>query len=55
MNSPCGVSYSSAGFHASFFFESGRYDYDPIYAYQRWEHHQDRERDHHVETTSFLG
>jgi hypothetical protein len=44
-------SYSSAGFYASFSFQSGRYGYDPIYAHQRWEHRQDREWEHRVQTT----
>jgi hypothetical protein len=45
------ASYYSGGFYASFSFQSGRYGYDPIYAHQRWEHRQDREWEHHVQTT----
>jgi hypothetical protein len=45
------ASYYSGGFYASFSFQSGRYGYDPIYAHQRWEHREDREWEHHVQTT----
>jgi hypothetical protein len=43
--------YSSGGFYASFSFESRHYGYDPIFAHERWEHRQDHEWEHHVETT----
>ena len=45
------ASYSSGGFYASFSFESRHYGYDPIFAHERWEHRQDHEWEHHVETT----
>jgi len=45
------ASYYSGGFYASFSFQSRGYGYDPIYAHQRWEHRQDREWEHHVQTT----
>ena len=45
------ASYYSGGFYASFSFESRHYGYDPIFAHERWEHRQDHEWEHHVETT----
>jgi hypothetical protein len=42
--------YRNQGFYAPFSVESRRYGYDPIYAHQRWEHRQDRDWEHHVET-----
>jgi len=45
------ASYYSGGFYASFSFQSRGYGYDPIYSHQRWEHRQDHEWEHHVETT----
>ena len=43
--------YSRGGFYAAFSFQSGRHGYDPIYAHQRWEHRDDREWAHRVQTT----
>jgi len=42
--------YSRGGFYAAFSFQSGRHGYDPIYAHQRWEHRDDREWAHRVQT-----
>ena len=44
-------SYVQGGFYASFSFQSGRYGYDPIFSHQSWEHRQDREWEHSVETS----
>ena len=34
--------YQAAGFYPSYSYNSGRFGYDPIYAYDRWQHRQDR-------------
>ncbi|MEI8291256.1 MAG: hypothetical protein WCH99_17450 [Verrucomicrobiota bacterium] len=44
-------SYLQSGFYASFSFQSSRHGYDPIYSHQRWEHRQDHEWEHRVETS----
>lgn len=36
------ANYRAAGFHPWFSINSGRFGYDPIYAYNRWQHRQDR-------------
>ena len=35
--------YQAAGFYPSYSYNSGRFGYDPIFAYDRWQHRQDRE------------
>jgi len=45
------ASYYQGGFYASFSYQSSRHGYDPIYSHQRWEHRQDREWEHHAETS----
>ena len=45
------ASYYQGGFYASFSFQSSRYGYDPIFSHQSWEHRQDREWEHGVETS----
>ena len=35
------ANYSSAGFYPSYSYNSGRFGYDPIFAYDRWQHRQD--------------
>ena len=36
------ANYETAGFYPAYSYNSGRYGYDPIYAYERWQHRQDR-------------
>ena len=36
------ANYENAGFVPSYSYNSGRFGYDPIYAYDRWQHRQDR-------------
>jgi hypothetical protein len=36
------ANYQAAGFYPSYSYNSGRFGYDPIYAYDRWQHRQDR-------------
>src|SRR6185436_9801919 len=43
-------SYVHSGFYASFSFQSSHHGYDPIHSHQQWEHRQDREWAHRVET-----
>lgn len=47
--------YVESGFYASFSWHSGRHGYDPIYAYDRWDHRGDRnwERRRHDEYNYF--
>ena len=35
------ANYQAAGFYPSYSYNSGRFGYDPIYAYDRWQHRQD--------------
>jgi hypothetical protein len=35
------ANYSGAGFYPSYAINSGRFGYDPIFAYNRWQHRQD--------------
>ena len=36
------ANYGSAGFYPAYAVNSGRFGYDPIFAYDRWQHRQDR-------------
>ena len=36
------TNYRAAGFYPSYSYNTGRFGYDPIYAYDRWQHRQDR-------------
>jgi hypothetical protein len=45
-----GVNYATAGFFSWSSFHSGRRGYDPIYAYQRWNHRQDRDWERRVQS-----
>ena len=40
------ANYQAAGFYPSYSYNSGRFGYDPIYAYERWQHRQDRGWEH---------
>lgn len=43
--------YASAGFYPWFSFYARRQGYDPIFAYQRWEHRHDRNWEQSIQTT----
>lgn len=45
------ANYQNAGYYPSYSVNSGRYGYDPIFAYERWQHRQDRAWEQHVAAT----
>ena len=45
-----GSSYATSGYYPWFSYNSGRHGYDPFYAQQRWQHRDDHEWEHRVES-----
>jgi hypothetical protein len=45
------ANYQDAGYYPSYSVNSSRFGYDPIYAYDRWQHRQDGEWEQHVAAT----